>query len=399
MKTQLACIPVIFFAFCGFVVNKAADFSAPINNGNSFEKMKSEFIFQQPETKGKITSTGYWIHSKAEEMPGQKMGPFIRLADGNLLAIDKNKSCISNDEGKTWLEHPIFIDNDKFEISPAGLVRTANGVIILPFSNNRERANWNWRSDILDSPDAILPTYAIRSLDGGKTWQDLQKLHNDWTGANRDVIITKKGNIVFTSMMMRHNPGRHTVVTYTSMNDGLNWIRSNVIDLGGIGNHGGISESTLVQLKNGRLWMLLRTNWGVFWEASSDNEGLTWKEFKPTKIDASSAPGILKRLQSGRLVLVWNRYFPEGKKEYPLKGGDGNWSEVPVSNHREELSIMFSEDDGANWSQPIVIARITKTGTQLSYPYLFEAKPGEIWVTTMFAGNLRIRLNENDYLK
>ena len=349
------------------------------------------------ETPGKITSTGYWIHNKAEEIIGLKMGPFLRLPDGSILAIDKSKSCISKDEGKTWTEYPIVADQDKFEISPGGLVRTGSGVIILPFSNNKERANWNWRNDILDSPDAILPTYAVRSLDGGKTWQDLQKLHNDWTGANRDMIITKNGNIVFTSMMMRHNPGRHTVVTYTSMNDGLNWIRSNVIDLGGIGNHGGVTESTIVQLNDGRLWMLLRTNWGVFWETYSDNEGLTWKQFKPTKIDASSAPGILKRIQSGRLVLVWNRYFPEGKNEYPLRGGDGSWSEVPVSNHREELSIMFSDDDGKNWSTPIVFARITKKGTQLSYPDIFEAKPGELWVTTQFAGNLRVRLYEKDF--
>jgi len=363
-------------------------------NINMPEKPKEALLL----TSGKITPTGYWIHEKTEEIKDLKPGPFVRLADGALLAIDKSKSCISKDEGKTWTEYPIVEDPDKFEISPGGLVRTSNNVIVLPFANNKERANWNWREDILDSPDAILPTYAIRSLDGGKTWQDLQKLHNDWTGANRDMIITKDGNIVFTSMMMLHDPGRHTVVTYTSMNDGLNWIRSNIIDLGGIGNHGGVTESTLVQLKNGRLWMLLRTNWGVFWETYSDNEGLTWKDFKPTKIDASSAPGMLERLQSGRLVLVWNRFFPEGKNEYPLRGGDGNWSEVPVSNHREELSIMFSDDDGKNWTSPVVIARITNKGTQLSYPYIFEAKPGELWITTQFAGNLRIRLLEKDFI-
>ncbi|MCK5758296.1 MAG: exo-alpha-sialidase, partial [Clostridiales bacterium] len=245
---------------------------------------------------------------------------------------------------------------------------------------------------------AILPTYTIRSLDDGKTWQNLQKLHNDWTGMIRDIIETRDGNIVFTSMIMRHDPGRHTVLTYTSINDGKNWISSNVIDLGGVGNHGGVTESTLVQLNNGRLWMLLRTNWGVFWETFSDNDGITWKEFKPTKIDASSAPGMIKRLKSGRLVLVWNRYYPEGKNEYPLSGGDGNWSEVPVSNHREELSVMFSDDDGKTWNKPVVIARITDKRTRLTYPQVFEAKPGEIWIlTAVWAGNLRIILNENDY--
>ena len=351
----------------------------------------------QIKKEGKITSTGYWISGKVEEIPGLKMGPFVRLADGGILAVDNSKSCISMDEGKTWTEYPIFAEPDKFDISPGGLVRTRSGAIILPFANNKERANWNWQEPILDSPGAILPTYAVRSLDGGKTWQKPQKLHDDWTGAIRDIIETHDGSIVFTSMMMRHNPGRHTVVTYTSKDDGKSWLRSNVIDLGGVGNHGGVTESTLEQLSDGRLWMLMRTNWGKFWETYSDDEGLTWKNFKPTTIDASSAPGMLTRLQSGKLVLVWNRYFPEDKHEYPLSGGDGNWSEVPVSNHREELSIMFSNDDGKNWSTPIVIARITKKGTQLSYPYIFEVRPGVLWITTMFAGNLRVKLYEKDF--
>jgi sialidase-1 len=347
---------------------------------------------------GKFTSTGFWIPNQVEEIKDLLMGPFISLPHGEILTIDGTKSLISKDQGKTWNGYSIFADPDKFSIrKERALIRTRKGVIILAFVNEKERANWNWQNDISDSPGAILPTYAVRSLDGGKTWQNVQKLHEDWTGAIRDMIETKDGSIVFTSMMMRHNPGHHATVTYTSKNQGKTWMRSNIIDLGGIGHHSGVIESTLTQLKNGRLWMLLRTNWGKLWETFSDDEGLTWKEFKPTKIDASSAPAMLKRLKSGRLVLVWNRFYPEGKHQYPLRGGDGIWSEVPVSNQREELSIMFSNDDGKSWSPPKVISKITKPGTQISYPYLFEAKPGELWITTMF-GDLRIKLNEKDFI-
>ena len=319
--------------------------------------------------------------------------------------LDVNMSCISTDEGKTWTEYPIFADQDKFEIRiERALLKTRSGAVILAFANEKERANWNFRADIIDSPGAKLPTYAVRSLDGGKTWQDLQKLHDEWTGANRDMIETKEGNVILSSMIMRHNPGHHTVVTYTSKTNGFNWVRSNVIDLGGVGHHSGVTEATIEQLNDGRIWMLMRTNWGVFWEAYSENQGLTWKNFKPTKIDASSAPGLLTRLESGRLILVWNRYFPEGKNEYPLSGGDGNWSEVPTSNHRGELSVMFSGDDGKTWSTPVVIAGITdksKTKT-LSYPRVFEAKPGEIWITTTyagFAGYLSVKLFEKDFVQ
>src|SRR5690606_13340853 len=179
---------------------------------------------------------------------------------------------------------------------------------------------------------------------GGRTWEKPQKLHNEWTGAVRDMIETRNGNVIFTSMMMLHNTAHHTVLTYTSRNEGETWERSNIIDMGGIGHHGGVTESTIEQLKDGRIWQLMRTNWGTFWEAFSDDEGIIWKDIKPTSIDASSAPGLLKRLESGRLALIWNRLYPSGKDYYPLRGGDRQWSEVRSSNHREELSIAFSED-------------------------------------------------------
>jgi sialidase-1 len=373
--------------------------SDPVSAQTAVTKQVNVVNNDQVDQGSKITSTGFWIADKAEEIAGLKMGPFVRLKDGSILTIDTIKSYISKDEGKTWKEYPIITMPDRYLISKErALIRTRNGVIILAFINEKELANWNWKTDIHDSQGSSAPTYTVRSLDGGKTWVDLQKLHNEWTGAIRNFVEMSNGSIVFTSMMMLHNPGHHTVVTYTTKDDGKTWLRSNIIDLGGIGHHSGAMEATIEQLKDGRLWMLIRTNWGNFWEASSDDEGLTWKNFQVTKIDASSAPGLLKRLESGRLVLVWNRNYPEGKTEYPLKGGDGNLSEVPASWNREELSIMFSEDDGKNWSKPVVFARITKKGTQISYPYVFEAKPGEIWVTTMF-GLLRIKLYEKDFLK
>ena len=353
---------------------------------------------------GKMTSTGYWIHGKAEELLELKSGPFVRLGDGSILTVDGNVSCISKDGGETWDEYAIFRDPDRFDIRVERvLLRTDNGVIILGFANDKERARWNWQNDIADSPGAILPTYTVRSFDEGRTWQDLQKLHGDWTGANRDIIETRDGSIVLSSMMMRHNPGHHTVVTYTSMTNGLNWIRSNVIDLGGVGHHSGVTEATIEQLNDGRLWMLMRTNWGVFWEAHSHDEGLTWGTFRPTAIDASSAPGMLRRLQSGRLLLVWNRANPEGTHDYPFTGGDGISSEVAHSNHREELSAMVSDDDGSTWSEPLVLARVTEERAvkRLAYPRVFEAAPGEIWMTTTyasFAGYLSIKLFEKDLL-
>jgi len=236
----------------------------------------------------------------------------------------------------------------------------------------------------------------MRSLDNGVTWRDVQKMHDNWSGAVRDMIQLKDGRVVFTAMKMLHDPGRHTVLTYSSNDDGASWRASNLIDLGGRGHHGGVTEPTITEKKDGRAWLLIRTNWGEFWSAYSPDSARSWRILQPSGIRASSAPAMLRRLASGRLLLLWNRPLPEGQSKWPLSGGDGLWSETPVSNHREELSLAISEDDGATWSQPVVIAK--QKGTWLAYPYVYEHEPGQIWLTTM-QGGVRVRLRESDFVK
>jgi sialidase-1 len=72
-----------------------------------------------------------------------------------------------------------------------------------------------------------------------------------------------------------------------------------------------------------------------------------------------------------------------------------------MSWHRDELSVMFSEDDGKSWSDPVVIARMTEDckARWLSYPRVFEARPGELWITTTFPGYLSVTLYETDFIK
>jgi sialidase-1 len=346
---------------------------------------------------------GTWLHTKVERLSSELMGPFVPTSDGGILAIDMQSSYVSSDGGKTWSEpRPLAgVVEQGIEVSnERTMLRTKSGVIIAAFMNLAER-NWTWKNELYDAPDAKLPTYVMRSLDDGRTWQDVQKLHDDWTGACRDMIETSGGRVVFTAMKMLHDPGRHSVLTYSSTDEGETWRPSNLIDLGGKGHHGGVTEPTLVELGDGRIWMLVRTNWGEFWSAYSYDGGKFWRTIQPSGIAASSAPAMLSRLASGRLLLVWNRPYPEGKEEWPLSGGDGLWSETPVSNHREELSIAFSEDDGATWSDPVVIAHNRDSKEQgsrrwLAYPYVFEPEPGRIWLTTM-QGGLRIRFDEQDF--
>lgn len=344
----------------------------------------------------KSTSSGIEIDVRSTEIPNGRMGPFVRLKDGRLLTLEATNCLTSADEGRTWQSQPVFAERAKFQISDErAIIRTSKGVIIAAFMNNAEK-HWTWSDKLGDAPGAVLPTCVVRSTNDGATWAAPQKLHDDWTGAIREILETRSGRMIFTSMKMPHNPGRHTVLTYCSDDQGVTWQASNVIDLGGAGNHDGVTEATIVELKDGRLLMLMRTNWGRLWLADSTDGGLAWHPLGPSDIPASSSPALLRRLQSGRIILVWNRPFPEGQTTFPLSGGDRRWSAVPASVHRGELSIAFSEDECKTWSPPVVIARKLGGRSRLAYPYLFEASPGELWLTTM-QGELGVKLREADF--
>src|SRR5262249_25970503 len=94
----------------------------------------------------------------------------------------------------------------------------------------------------------------------------------------------------------------------------------------------GAVEPVVVQLKDGRVWMLLRTQMGRFWESFS-RDGAHWSEPRPSDILSSDSPAGLVRLSDGRLVLLWNNSL-----RYPYAYGG-----------RQMLRAAISEDSGRTW--------------------------------------------------
>lgn len=341
------------------------------------------------------------LHPAASKLPFDLPGPFVALPGNKLLTVDSHHILTSRDGGKTWLSTPFAPQQSQywtkdFQISDERvLFRTREGVLVLSFMNINELV-FSWNNETKDSgPGVRLPQYVVRSLDNGKTWQDAVCLHEDWTGEIRSIIQLKSGRLVISTQKLVHNPGRHAVVTYVSDDQGKTWAAGNLLELGGCGHHDGVMEATIEQLSDGRVWMLLRTNWDFFWQAFSD-DGRWWREIRPSEIDASSSPGQLCRLRSGRLLLAWNRFAQADGKKPEMRGGDGILSEAPSSWMRHELSLAFSEDDGETWSEPVVLA--SHPGVRLSYPRILEVKPGLVWVTTM-QGQLRAQFKESDMLR
>ncbi|MBT3377828.1 MAG: hypothetical protein HN742_26580 [Lentisphaerae bacterium] len=324
------------------------------------------------------------MHTGGEALPFRHMGPFVTRGDGAILAVDSRTALISKDEGKSWESHSLFKDADTFHArGERTLVRTRNGTVVLVFLNEKEKHYIKTG----DPEKHYLPTYVTRSLDDGETWEEPRKLQGGWCGAVRQLIQLDSGRLVLPCQNSLFGPWRHVSFSFVSDDDGKTWQKSNVIELEGAGSHAGAMEPTAIELKDGRLYMLIRTSapWEErqwFWEAFSADGGLTWTGVRNSGILASTCCGTLSQLSDGRISLLWNR--PEETGLYNR-------------NTRAELAMAFSTDGCRTWTKPVVVSRRPLQPEEKyymarqSYPYLYERRPGELWVTTM-QGKLRMKL-------
>jgi sialidase-1 len=336
---------------------------------------------------------GLWTHPKVAplDLPEGHVGPFITLGDGSLMTVRGNATQTSADGGKSWTEPRTIYTGKKPGIpDPGVLLRTREGTIVLVYID-RSTFRWGWNDETGSPDDGVrADVWSIRSPDEGKTWFNRQRILEGYCGALINMIETERGPIVVGVQALLDEPARHVQKSLVSYDQGKNWSASHMIDLGGHGHHDGAMEGTVVELKDRRLWMLIRTNLDRFWSAFSTDYGESWRNYGPSDIDASSSPGRLLRLASGRLVLAWNRLHPEGADSAPMERGQ--YSENEASWQREELSVAFSDDEGNSWGESAVVARADEW---ISYPYLFEYSPGEVWIR---AGEFRGVLKEHDFV-
>ncbi|OYW76370.1 MAG: hypothetical protein B7Z37_09100 [Verrucomicrobia bacterium 12-59-8] len=323
------------------------------------------------------------LHPKATTLPFTHQGPFVTTADGGVLCMDAKNALRSADEGRTWSSTPLFAESAKFNVSnERALLRTREGVIISAWMNGMGKKTpkgWRWGEPGVDWQAFVLPTYSCRSTDDGKTWETPVLLSTPWCGCIHSMIQMKSGRIVLVGQEIIPQ-WRHATVMWVSDDLGKNWQRGDVLDYGiGAHDHAGSIEGSVVERKDGSLYLLLRTESGILWEATS-RDGLKWTGLQATKIASVTCCPQLARLSDGRIALLWN-----APPRHDPKSGSS----------RVELSLAFSDDETATWSKPVIVAANYVPGGRVSYPYLYERKPGELWITTM-QGGLRMKINTTD---
>ena len=140
--------------------------------------------------------------------------------------------------------------------------------------------------------------------------------------------------------------------TYVSDDDGLTWKRSNIVttpnhEKGGFHkgirwNHGAV-EPTVIELNDGKLWMIMRTSLDYHYEAFSEDGGLTWSETRPSPFYGTITMPTMNRLEDGRLLFFWCNTTPLPEMET----ANGVWDDV--FTNRDVTHVAISEDDGKTW--------------------------------------------------
>lgn len=236
------------------------------------------------------------------------------------------------------------------------MLRARDGVLHLFFLGF---VKFEWDKNHLNpTPNCRSDLWTARSNDEGQTWSKPQRIFEGYTGATNGAEQTRDGRIVVPFSYYTTNPGRLLATTVSSADGGTIWKTSNPIDIGGAGDHDGALEPCVIELRDGRLWMVIRTTRNVLWESFSSDGGQSWTPAQPTTIDSTSAPAHIVRLRDGQLLMAWNR----------AEGG------------RRLLHLAFSPDDGKSWTPSWVAVRGSAT-----YPFILEPEPGDLWIGYMDA--------------
>ena len=171
--------------------------------------------------------------------------------------------------------------------------------------------------------------------------------------------------------------GWNDTFVYLSDDEGATWRQSTdqlslVLAAPNVTRYGAI-EPTLLELNDGRVWMLVRDRGGRLWETFSP-DGERWPELRRTGFISSDSPADLFRLRNGRIILVTNACQ--------------NWTDPRsyAMGGREVLHAAVSADDGRTWRGSREILHETAVASRgdrgTSYASLAENRDGKLVVVS-----------------
>ena len=284
--------------------------------------------------------------------PRNSEGAFLPLKDGRILYIYSRyygtsssdhatadlAARYSSDGGATWTtQDEIAVKNHGgMNVMSVSLLRLQSGEIALFY--------------LLKNSTSDCRPLMRRSFDEGKTWSDPVCCIPDSVGyyvLNNDrVIQLKDGRILFAVSQHSFPDGKFdnkgVVTTYSSDDSGVTWRRGKSVlkIVSPSGQQYAAQEPGVVELKDGRILLWIRTSAGCQFMSRSSDRGETWSVPQPSWLRSPVSPATIKRLPStGDLLVVWNNH--EGRFDLKKNGG---WN-----GKRTPLATAISHDDGETW--------------------------------------------------
>ena len=186
------------------------------------------------------------------------------MIPGNYSYDRPHQALASDDQGKTWHNWDAF--STWPTMAYADVVRQGSQLLAFGFNSN----------------DAYTGTHLWRSTNEGPTWTggDLLTTAASWAPMNQRVLVTSSGRVIVPveQLFGAEGPGANQVGTIYSDNGGQSWTRSPMFGPppGYPTAPEGIGEPAVVELANGKTWMVCRGLGGHLLQAFSTDGGATW---------------------------------------------------------------------------------------------------------------------------
>lgn len=282
-------------------------------------------------------------------------GALIRAADGRMLFAysrfttgkghDEDAADIavrtSTDGGWTWSAHDEFAvrrnPKDELNVMSVSFLRLKDGRLAMFYLVKR-------------SAEDCRPVMRVSS-DEGRSWGAAQMLIPDsdkgyYVVCNDRAVRLCSGRILLPAGRGLPRNGQRIAPSAASClysdDDGKTWRRGHeVMAVGRESKPTHLQEPVVVELRDGRVWMLMRTELGVQYESFSSDGGMTFTAPKPSAVCAPRAPAAVKRLSNGDLLLVWNDISDMTPAD--------RCEDTKTWTRRNRLRVAVSDDDGRTW--------------------------------------------------
>ena len=244
---------------------------------------------------------------------------------GENAATQKSIYLASRDNGKTWQTKALPKD-----LPYADQQSPLSGEYIRIFTGNGK-------------------VYAMRTEGGLEGGRHIVKIDDKLGIMNKPPIFIRGGKRIISGA---HRTDRSGAYVYYSDDDGRSWKISQQVNSpkheksgfhqGIRWNHGAV-EPTIVELNDGRLWMIMRTSQDKHYQSFSTDGGETWSQATPSPFYGTITMPTLYRMNDGRLLFFWCNTTPLPE----LPTATGVWDDV--FTNRDAVHVAISEDDGKTW--------------------------------------------------